>query len=144
MATAHKEVIPELAKEVAALQALIQKYDPIEIMHRAAHMLLPLFLKYHSESENEFTGEESYFLPTVEYLQYLISRTPPNSDGKKFDEREWEELWATATKVLNLTQSYLLTRRTISTPPTEIDDLRFALGACRNIPLLKRPGSAVK
>jgi hypothetical protein len=125
MEIANKEIISELEKEVSTLQVLIQKYDPIEIMHRAAHMLLPLFLKYHSEYE--FTSEESYFLPTVEYLQYLISRTPPNSDGLKFDELEWKELWAIATKVLNITQHYLVTRRTISSPPTEIDSLRFFL-----------------
>jgi hypothetical protein len=76
MAVAHKEVILELTKEVALLQALIEKYDPIEIMHRAAYMVLPLFLEY--DSGSEYTGKESYFLPAVEYLRYLISRTPRN------------------------------------------------------------------
>lgn len=136
METAHREVISELEKEVAKLQTLIQKYDSIEIMHRAAYMLLPLFLTYHSESE--FTGEESNFLPIVEYLQYLISRTASNCDMKKIDENEWEDLWATATKVLKLTQEYLFTRGPTNSPPNEIDELRFELDSRRLMSRVRR------
>lgn len=63
-AEAHKQIISDLAKEVPALQEMIKKHDPIELMHRAAYQLLPLFKKYKSESE--FSPEESYYLPTVE------------------------------------------------------------------------------
>lgn len=136
MTAEHQKIRLELEQKVAYLQTLIQKYDPIEIMHRAAYMLLPLFLKYHSEYE--FTHEESCCLPTVEYLQYLISRTAPNNDGRKLDEHDWSELWSTATKMLNLTQSYLFTRKTQNTPPNEIDELRFALDGRRLMVRVKR------
>lgn len=125
MAIEHKAIIAALTKEVAALQFLIQIYDPVEVMHRAAYVLLPLFLKY--QSEYEFSGEESCSLAIVEYLQYLISRTPSKSGGRKFDEHEWDELWAAAMKVFDLTKTYLLTRRTKNSPPSEIDELRLAL-----------------
>jgi len=42
-------------------------------------------------SENELDGEESLFLPTVEYLQYLIARTQPAADGVAPTEEEWTE-----------------------------------------------------
>jgi hypothetical protein len=129
VAKAHRNVIPKLAEELAVLQSLIQEYDPIELMHRAAYMLLPLFLKY--RSENEYSREESYFLPAVEYIQYLISRTPAKADRKKLEESEWEKLWSSAAKVLHLTQQYLFTRRTISAPPKEIEQLRFILDGRR-------------
>src|SRR5947208_3485388 len=78
---AHKRAFAELEEGVPVLQKLIQKYDPVELMHRATYMLIPLFMKYVSESD--YPIGESYYLPTVEYLQYLIARTAPNSDGKE-------------------------------------------------------------
>lgn len=135
-AAANKEVKAELAREVASLQTVIQEYDPVEIMHRAVYMLLPLFLKY--DSENEYTAGESYFLPTVEYLQYLISRTPPKADGKRLGEPEWSTIWATATKVLSLAQSYLFTRGTTNTPSAEMDRLRFLFDCQRLMVRVRR------
>ena len=132
----NKQVLIDLARELAALQALIPKYDPVEILHRAAYMLMPLFMKYRSESE--FQVEESYFLPTVKCLQYLIARTDPNTDGKAPSEAEWEEIWAQALKVLHLTQSHLLARGTLTTPPTEIDSLCFMLDGQRLMIRVKR------
>jgi hypothetical protein len=105
---ANKQVLIDLERELVVLQALIPKYDAVELLHRAAYMLIPLFMKY--RSEGEFQGEESYFLPTVEYLQYLIARTEANTDGKTPSEVEWEEIWTQALKVLHLTQSHLLAR----------------------------------
>ncbi|MDE1925498.1 MAG: hypothetical protein KGH79_05010, partial [Patescibacteria group bacterium] len=125
----NKEVVGELEKGVPTLQNLINKYDPVELMHRAAYMLLPLFMKY--RSEYEFAPNESYFLPTVEYLQYLISRTPANTDGKTLTEEEWSGIWEQATKIIRLTQTYLFSRKTLSTPPSEIDELRFTLDSQR-------------
>lgn len=132
----NKQVLIDLERELAALQVLIPKYDPVELLHRAAYMLMPLFMKY--RSEGEFEGEESYFLPTVEYLQYLIARTEPNTDGKTPSEAEWEEIWAKALKVLHLTQSHLLARGTLTMPPTEIDSLRFMLDGRRLMIRVKR------
>jgi hypothetical protein len=136
MAVAHKEIILELTKEVALLQALIEKYDPIEIMHRAAYMVLPLFLEYNSGSE--YTGKQSDFLPAVEYLQYLISRTPRDINKKELDEHEWNELWNTAMKVFGFTQRYLQTRIPTGTQPTNLDDLRFAFDSQRLLIRVRR------
>ena len=107
---ANKEILEDLEKEVAVLQNLVNKYDPVELMHRATYMLLPLFIKY--KSENEFTAEEVYYLPTVEYLQFLIARTIINADGEKPSETEWDEMWKQAIQVLKLTQSHLIFRET--------------------------------
>jgi len=121
----NKKILEDLEKGVIALQKIISKYSPVEIMYRATYMLLPLFIKY--KSENEYASEETYYLPTVEYLQYLITRTDMNIDGEKPSEREWERIWEKAIKVLKLTQSHLLFRGTLTTPPSEIDELRFIL-----------------
>ena len=63
---AHKEYLEDLEREVGALQGMVKNYDPVQLMHRAAYMLLPLFMKY--KSEYEFGAAESHYLPTVEYL----------------------------------------------------------------------------
>jgi len=132
----NKQVLVDLERELVVLQDLIGKYDPVELLHRAAYMLIPLFMKY--RSEGEFQTDESYFLPTVEYLQYLIARTEQNTDGKKPTEAEWEEVWTQALKILHLTQSHLLARGTLTTPPTEIDSLRFMLDGRRLMIRVKR------
>jgi hypothetical protein len=132
----HKQVVAALAQKIEALQALVSKYDPVEIMHMAAYMLLQLFMKH--QSEYEYTHEESRFLPTAEYLQYLISRTPPDAGARKFDEAEWQELWGVAIEVLDLTYQYLFTRKTESTPPSEIDELRFMLDGRRLMVRVRR------
>ena len=132
----NKQVLIDLERELAVLQGLVGKYDAVELMHRAAYMLLPLFMKY--RSENEFGEGESYFLPTVEYIQYLIARTEPNADGTKPSESEWEEIWEQALRVMDLTHSHLITRGTITNPPTEIDELRFALDGQRLIVRVER------
>jgi hypothetical protein len=129
MAQAHQDVIPELAAEVAALQSEIQAYDPIELMNRAACVLLPLFLKYYSE--NQYEGDETYALPAVEYLQYLISRTPANGPGKVISETDWQMLWERLIGIMHHTQNYLFTRKTVTSPPTEVDELRFLVDARR-------------
>jgi|SRR6266478_8131850 len=135
-AKVHRESVAELAAELGRLQSLIQQHDPIDLMHRAAYMLLPVFMKYHSE--NEFSRDESYFLPTVEYLQYLIARTPVPISVKQLAESDWDAIWGIATKILTLTNNYLLTRRTTTTPPTELDGLRFALDQRRLLGRVRR------
>lgn len=132
----NRQILVDLERELTVLQGLVGKYDPVELLHRAAYMLIPLFMRYRSESE--FQADESYFLPAVEYLQYLIARTEPNMDGKKPTEAEWEEIWAQALKILHLTQSHLLARGTLTTPPTEIDSLRFMLDGRRLMIRVKR------
>lgn len=128
-AETNKKVLAELAAEVPALQQLVGRYDPVELMHRAAYMLLPLFIKY--KSEYEFEADEVHALPMVEYLQYLIARTAVIDNGKNPSEQEWAELWSQATKVFTLTQNHLMFRGTITTPPSEIDELRFIVDARR-------------
>jgi hypothetical protein len=128
-AEANTRIHAELAAEVGELQDLIRNYDPVLLMHRAAYILLPLFMKYCSE--NEYSNEESLALPGVEYLQYLIARTEPNTSGAEPTEAEWEALWGLTVEVLRLTHQYLFTRKTEATPPSEIDGLRFQLDSAR-------------
>jgi len=82
-------------------------------------------------SENEFSTEESFFLPGVEYLQYLIARTEAATSGHEPSEDEWEQLWSLTLEILRLTQTYLFTRGTVSAPPSEIDALRFLIDGMR-------------
>ena len=125
----HKEVAEELEEEVPALQRLVGKYDAIELMHRAAYELLPLFMKHSVESD--YTSEETYTLPTVEYIQYLIARTPTTPNAPRIEDEEWNILWAQAKEVMEKMSTYLFTRPTLTSPPTEIDSLRFSLDQMR-------------
>jgi SEC-C motif len=125
----HKDTIRNLGVQIAELQAAVSKYDPIELMHRAVYMVLPLFLQYYSE--NQYESEETYFLPAVEYLQYLISRTPSRDMLTIIDEQSWKPLWTKVIKILHLTQEYLFTRKPRANPPSEIDELRFAVDSRR-------------
>jgi hypothetical protein len=133
---AHSETKSKLEEEVIAAQSLIAQYDPVELMHRVAYMVLPLFIKY--RSENEFSPDESYALPTLEYIQYLIARTPLNADPRKLSETEFEKLWNKAFEVMKLTQTYLITRAPENNPPTEIDSLRHMLDSKRLMVRVKR------
>jgi hypothetical protein len=125
----HKKIALKLTEQLAQLQELIQKYDSIELMHRAAYMVLPLLLKY--RSENQYSPEESYYLPAVEYLQYLIARTPANRDSRSIDETEWDMLWARVLDVFQSTRSYLFTRRSSGTSAKGIDSFRYMIDGRR-------------
>lgn len=126
MKEAHKTCFENLSRDVVDLQKLLSKYAPLAVMERAAHTLVPLFLKY--ESESQFQGDEAYFLAASEYLQYLIARTPPSPEPfSPLTEDEWKALWNKAVAILQLTQTWLLTRPTQSNPPSELDMLRFGL-----------------
>jgi hypothetical protein len=125
----NREVLRDIELDLGTLQALVSRYDPVELLHRAAYTLLPLFLEY--RSENEFPLEESYFLPTVEYLQYLVARTEPGERNRAPTEEEWEAVWNQALKVMRLTESHLILRGTLTDPPTETDRLRFMLDSRR-------------
>jgi SEC-C motif len=123
--TANKELHKDLSDELTTLQGLLKHYDPVQMLHRAAYMLLPVLIKH--RSENEYTSEEAFFLPAVEYLQYLVARTDISTDSRTPTEDEWQQLWEQTLKVLRITQSYLLTRPPRSTPPSPIDELRFVI-----------------
>jgi len=133
---AHKEIFEDLKNEVSLLQILISKYDPVILMHRIAYVLMPLLMKY--RSENEYTSNESYYLPTAEYIQYLIARTNCTINDKELSEEVFNQIWEQGLKVLKLTQSYLFTRPTLGTPPSEIDELRHDIDGRRLLVRVKR------
>ncbi|MDD5500739.1 MAG: SEC-C domain-containing protein [Candidatus Omnitrophica bacterium] len=126
---ANAESFKQLDVKVPLLQRHISRYEPLEIMHRAVGMLLPLFIQH--KSEGEYSSEESWFLPTTEYLQYLIARTAFLADTKATTDAEWDELWSKATDVIRLTHTYLYTRKTLTSPPSPTDELRFILDGMR-------------
>lgn len=129
LAAENTQILADLRRELATLQDLIGSYDGLELMHRAAYMLLPLLVKY--RSENEYPSEDTLVLPTVEYIQYLIARTQPIAGGATPSEQQWDEVWERALAVMRLTQNHLIARGTITQPPTAIDDLRFILDSRR-------------
>lgn len=130
LAAANAQILVDLRRELAVLQNLVGSYGALALMHRAAYMLLPLLMKY--RSEGEYPSEDSLALPTVEYIQYLIARTPPTEGTVQPSDPQWEEVWAQALTVMRLTQNHLIARGTITHPPTGIDDLRFMLD-CRRL-----------
>lgn len=132
----NKKIPKELGQEIKILQDLVKHFDPTELMSRAAHILLPLFIEH--RSENEYSPDESYSLPTAEYLQYLIARTEANTDGKIPSDTEWEQIWNHAKETLKLTQGYIFTRKTLKTPPSEIDELRYDIDSRRLMVRVKR------
>lgn len=132
----HKRVVIDLEREVLLLQGVIQECDPLELMHRAVYKLLPLFTKY--RSENEYSSEESYFLPAAEYLQYLIARSSYTKTDKQFEESQWNQIWDRTLTVLHLTQTYIITRPTPPDELEEISELRFTLDESRLIMRIKR------
>jgi hypothetical protein len=129
MDKAHGEILKSLEGEILILQGLIQRYEALEIMNRAAYELLPLLMKY--KSENDFPANEAYFISAVEYIQYLIARSPLPTSSETLTEERWRELWDQCIKVIRLTQSYLMTRKTSTNPPSVIDDLRFVVDSRR-------------
>lgn len=128
-AQANQEIRKELAATIGKLQDVAQKYDPALLLHRAAYMLIPLLIEH--RSENEFRHEESLYLPAVEYVQYLVARTEQNVTGDEPPEDEWPGIWSLVLDALRLTQQYLLTRGHQSSPPSEMDELRFYLDSAR-------------
>jgi len=117
----HIEIIKELEMEVVNFQALIKQRDPLALMDRAAYMVLPLFIKHRSESE--YSIDEVYALPSLEYIQYVIARTPFNAPSRPIDEEDWTKIWEKARLVIELTNAYLTTKPSKNNPPTEIDSL---------------------
>jgi hypothetical protein len=106
------ECRPALGTKISELQDMISQYDPVALLHRAAYVLLPLFIKY--RSENEYSAEEAFFIPGVEYLQYLVARTEVARKGREPTEDDWSQLWSLTIEVLRLTQTYLFTRKTVT------------------------------
>ena len=73
-------------------------------------------------------------MPAVEYLQYLVARTEPNTSGAEPTQEEWEAVWQLALDALRLTQQYLFTRKNQTSPPSEMDGLRFIVDHALTIP----------
>ncbi|MDD3607715.1 MAG: SEC-C metal-binding domain-containing protein [Candidatus Moranbacteria bacterium] len=115
----------EWKAEISKLQNLISKLDPLELMHRSAYEVMPLFLKYKSEAD--YSDNEAIGLPGLEYLQYLIARTRKAKLQVKPDEEAWNEVWSSIKKVFRQGQQYLFFRKTKESPPSSIDELRYFL-----------------
>jgi hypothetical protein len=119
----HKETFDDLKTKIADLQDAISTYDPLMIMYHASNVILPTLFKHKSEAD--FSPEETRFLPALEYLQYLISRTQPKDTYLELTEPLWDAVWELAVDTITLAQSWVFTRPTLNDPPDVIDDLRF-------------------
>lgn len=133
---AHEKIKTEMEVEVVRLQKLISVYDPIELLNRAAYEVLPLFLKYRSESE--FSAMESFSLPTLEYIQYLVARSPRASSIEELNEANFNEIWKKTLEFMKLTEAYLTTRPPSNVPPTPLDSIIISLDLRRLIVRVKR------
>lgn len=125
MADYHLKVLEDLRNIIPEIRASIAEYDPLVLLHRAAYEVFGLFMKY--DSESDLSREESYQLPSVEYLQYLISRTSFTGHKENLTDPEWEKIWKLTVETIKLTGQWIFSRPTLETPPTEIDELRYFL-----------------
>ncbi|HSW92049.1 MAG TPA: SEC-C domain-containing protein [Candidatus Saccharimonadales bacterium] len=128
-AQANKELLKQLDAKVQELQKMISKFDPLDLMHRAGYMALTLLIK--GKTESELTSDETKILPSIEYLQYLIARTPGDSKAEEPTDKEWKELWEGVVDVLITTSSYLSTRAPKGKNSAEIESLIHSLDLMR-------------
>lgn len=120
-AQANKELLAELEANIKELQGEISKYDPLELMNPAGYEALTVLRQ--GKTESELTGGESKVLPGIEYLQYLIARTPPPKKPDELTENAWKDIWAKVIGVLDTALNYLMTRPPKNDPPSETDGL---------------------
>lgn len=118
-AEANKSLLVELETKVKELQADVAKYDPLELMDHAGYAALAVLI--HGKTESELSHDETRVLPSLEYLQYLIARTPPPKKPSELTDEAWKNIWAKVAEVLDITSNYLMTRPPKNSPPTETD-----------------------
>ncbi len=121
----NKEIVQQLEKEVLGLQKIITGYDPLELLWAAANECIPAFIRHRSESE--FSHDEVLNLPALEYVQYLIARSRMTKKPKKLEEDEWGKIWLKTKQVLELTNSYLMTKSHKNNPPTAMELISFQM-----------------
>lgn len=135
---ANKELRKDMEAKIKGLQAEISKYDPLELMHYAGYKALGLLM--HGKTESEMTVSEGKVLPNIEYLQYLIARTPAVKDAGRPSDQELENIWARLTDINETTLSYLMTRPTKKSPPSETDGLVQMIDQMRlNVRVMRFP-----
>ncbi len=126
---ANKELLVELEKKIQELQKMIAKYDPLDLMHMAGYMALNVLR--HGKTESELTSEENKVLPSLEYLQYLIARTPGNPKAADISDEDSNKIWSMVMEIMDITSSYLSTRAPKGKSPTEIEGLVHSLDLMR-------------
>jgi hypothetical protein len=120
-AKANKQILVELEAKIKELQTMVAKYDPLDLMNPAGYMAIGLLM--HGKTESELTHDENKVLPGLEYLQYLIARTPPPAKPEDLSEETWKDIWARVFEVIELTSSYLMTRAPQGKNPSEVEGL---------------------
>ena len=135
---ANETLLKDMEAKIKSLQAQISKFDPLELMHFAGYKALGLLM--HGKTESEMTVSEGKVLPNIEYLQYLIARTPAVKDAGRPNDKELEDIWAKLTDINETTLSYLMTMPTKSNPPSETDGLVQMINQMRlNVRVMRFP-----
>jgi hypothetical protein len=129
MAGLNRQTIEDLKRGLKEVQDELKKYDPLEIMHRAGYVALNLLMK--GKTESDLSTDENMVLPGIEYLQYLISRTPKNSSVIELDESGWDMIWGRTVDLIKDTHTYLMTRRAVAGKNAEMDELVFQLDSMK-------------
>lgn len=117
----NKSLVVEMETKIKELQVEMSKYDPLELMHFAGYKALSLLMK--GKTESELDPDENKVLPGLEYLQYLIARTPPVQQPIRPTDEALSDIWARVFEILDITLNYLMTRPGKDTPPSETDRL---------------------
>ena len=121
IAKINKELFLEMELKIKELQEEISKYDPLEIMQFAGYKAISLLM--HGKTESELDHDESKVLPSIEYLQYLIARTPVKEGYTKPSDESLIDIWVRTVAILDTTLNYLMTRPTKEKPPSKTDEL---------------------
>lgn len=120
MAEIHEDVSSRLEAAVANLQKEISQKAPLKLMERAGYEVLAILRE--NKTESEFTHDEAVVLPCLEYLMYLISRTPV-LNATELAEEDWSNIWSRVIEVFELTKEYLMTRAPKKKYPDEVESL---------------------
>jgi hypothetical protein len=120
MDKAHADVTVELENAIKKLQTEISTKDPLQLMERAGYEALMVLKE--NMTESEFSSSQVKVLPGLEYLQYLISRTP-TKDTTDLKDEEWVDIWTQTLSIIQLTQDYLMTRSPKGKSPDEVESL---------------------
>lgn len=110
--------IQELEAKIKTLQGLVGKYDPRELLSRAAYELLPLWL-------GKQDIKDSHLLhPSLEYLQFLIARSPSQNE-ENLTEETWDTIWELVLAAMHLMQIYYFTQGRDYSQGRELPGLQF-------------------
>lgn len=114
------KTLEKLKAKIKQLQENIEKFDPLDLMNRAAYQLIPIWTSKLEESSNEYL-----VAPCAQYLQYLIARSPFESAKIELTDDIWTNIWESLIEIMHLMQKYYFTDGINRSSTGAIGSLKF-------------------